>query len=190
MVNKRERAGLGRGLSALMADIDTASRMTNDQDQASLGPRTLKRVPIDRINPNPDQPRRRFAQTALDELAASIREKGVIQPLIVRPDPNRPDAYQIVAGERRWRAAQQVQLHELPVVIRDLDTGDDFNFTITAGDFIDLDAGQVSLASPIGQGLLGASEGDEVTLRLPAGDRNYKVLELLTLPQQMGAKKE
>lgn len=121
MVNKRERAGLGRGLSALMADIDTASRMTNDQDQASLGPRTLKRVPIDRINPNPDQPRRRFTQTALDELAASIREKGVIQPLIVRPDPNRPDAYQIVAGERRWRAAQQVQLHELPVVIRDLD---------------------------------------------------------------------
>ena len=121
MVNKRERAGLGRGLSALMADIDTASRMTNDQDQASLGPRTLKRVPIDRINPNPDQPRRRFAQTALDELAASIREKGVIQPLIVRPDPNRPDAYQIVAGERRWRAAQQVQLHELPVVIRDFD---------------------------------------------------------------------
>ena len=76
------------------------------------------------------------------------------------------------------------------VVIRDLDTGDDFNFTITAGDFIDLDAGQVSLASPIGQGLLGESEGDEVTLRLPAGDRNYKVLELLTLPQQMGAKKE
>ena len=121
MVNKRERAGLGRGLSALMADIDTASRMTNDQDQASLGPRTLKRVPIDRINPNPDKPRRRFAQTALDELAASIREKGVIQPLIVRPDPNRPDAYQIVAGERRWRAAQQVQLHELPVVIRDFD---------------------------------------------------------------------
>ena len=121
MVNKRERAGLGRGLSALMADIDTASRMTNDQDQASLGPRTLKRVPIDRINPNPDQPRRRFTQTALDELAASIREKGVIQPLIVRPDPNRPDAYQIVAGERRWRAAQQVQLHELPVVIRDFD---------------------------------------------------------------------
>lgn len=121
MVNKRERAGLGRGLSALMADIDTASRMTNDQDQASLGPRTLQRVPIDRINPNPDQPRRRFAQTALDELAASIREKGVIQPLIVRPDPNRPDAYQIVAGERRWRAAQQVQLHELPVVIRDFD---------------------------------------------------------------------
>ena len=121
MVNKRERAGLGRGLSALMADIDTASRMTNDQDQASLGPRTLKRVPIDRINPNPDQPRRRFAQTALDELAASIREKGVIQPLIVRPDPNRPDAYQIVAGERRWRAAQQVQLHELPVVIRYFD---------------------------------------------------------------------
>jgi len=76
------------------------------------------------------------------------------------------------------------------VVIRDLDSGEDFTFTITAGDFIDLDAGQVSLASPIGQGLLGAGEGDEVTLRLPAVDRKYKVLELQTLPQQMGAQKE
>ena len=73
------------------------------------------------------------------------------------------------------------------VMIHDIDMGEDFTFTITAGDFIDLDAGQVSLASPIGQGLLGAGEGGEVTIRLPAGERQYKVLELSTLPQQMEA---
>ena len=73
------------------------------------------------------------------------------------------------------------------VMIHDIDMGEDFTFTITAGDFIDLDAGQVSLASPIGQGLLGAGEGEEVTIRLPAGERQYKVLELSTLPQQMEA---
>jgi transcription elongation factor GreA len=73
------------------------------------------------------------------------------------------------------------------VTIHDIDMGEDFTFTITAGDFIDLDAGQVSLASPIGRGLLGAGEGEEVTIRLPAGERQYKVLELSTLPQQMEA---
>ena len=73
------------------------------------------------------------------------------------------------------------------VTIHDMDLGEDFTFTITAGDFIDLDAGQVSLASPIGRGLLGAAEGEEVTIQLPAGDRQYKIVELSTLPQQMEA---
>ena len=71
------------------------------------------------------------------------------------------------------------------VKIHDLGMDEEFTFTITAGDFIDLDAGQVSLASPIGQGLLGAKEGEEVTIQLPMGERQYKVLELSTLPQQM-----
>ena len=74
------------------------------------------------------------------------------------------------------------------VKIRDLDLGEDFIFTITAGDFIDLDAGQVSLASPIGSGLLGASQGEEVLIELPAGERRYKILELSTLPQQLEGK--
>ena len=74
------------------------------------------------------------------------------------------------------------------VKILDLGMDEEFTFTITAGDFIDLDAGQVSLASPIGQGLLGASEGEEVTVVLPAGERTYKVLELSTLPQQLEGK--
>jgi ParB family chromosome partitioning protein len=71
--------------------------------------------------PNPDQPRRAFSEDALDELAASIREKGVIQPLIVRPEPPMATGYQIVAGERRWRAAQRAQVHEVPVIVRDFD---------------------------------------------------------------------
>jgi transcription elongation factor GreA len=71
------------------------------------------------------------------------------------------------------------------VTITDLEMGEDFTFTITAGDFIDLDAGQVSLASPIGKGLLGAKPGEEVTIHLPRGDRRYKVVELTTLPQQL-----
>jgi transcription elongation factor GreA len=75
------------------------------------------------------------------------------------------------------------------VTILDMDLGENFTFTITAGDFIDLDAGQVSLASPIGRGLLGAGEREEVTINLPAGDRQYKILNLSTLPQQMEAGK-
>ena len=71
------------------------------------------------------------------------------------------------------------------VTIHDIDMGEDFTFTITVGDFIDLDGGQVSLASPIGSGLLGAKEGEEVTIQLPAGERRYKVVDLTTLPQQM-----
>jgi transcription elongation factor GreA len=76
------------------------------------------------------------------------------------------------------------------VKITDLDMGEDFTFTITAGDFIDLDAGQVSLASPIGRGLLGAEAGQEVTIALPRGERRYRVVELKTLPQQLDGSKE
>jgi len=120
MVKRRERTGLGRGLSALMADIETPTAVS-EPDAATPDQRTPRRLPVDLIRPNPDQPRRSFSDTALDELAASIREKGVIQPLIVRPDPQNSTFYQIVAGERRWRAAQLAQLHELPVIVRDFD---------------------------------------------------------------------
>lgn len=74
------------------------------------------------------------------------------------------------------------------VTITDIEMGEDFTFTITAGDFIDLDAGQVSLASPIGRGLLGAKSGEEVTLKLPAGARRYRIVTLTTLPQQLDSK--
>lgn len=112
-----ERRNLGRGLSALMADIDVSSTVAGSERVRAEG---LREIPIEHIRPNPEQPRRSFAPEALEELAASIREKGVLQPLILRLDPGLPGHYQIVAGERRWRAAQMAKIHSLPAVLRDL----------------------------------------------------------------------
>jgi len=89
--------------------------------EAADGGRSQTSLPIERVRANPEQPRRDFSQNDLEDLASSIAEKGIIQPLIVRPDPNRPGDYQIVAGERRWRAAQIAKLHRVPVLVRDLD---------------------------------------------------------------------
>lgn len=111
---KAPTRGLGRGLSALMSDVSNPSAAP-EQPTAS-GTRT---VPIDQIYPNPDQPRRTFDEQALEDLTASISTKGIIQPLIVRRKPSANGDYEIVAGERRWRAAQRAQLHEAPVIIRD-----------------------------------------------------------------------
>ena len=112
---KPRKGGLGRGLSALMADVELApSAAPSSPGRAPLV------VPVEQLIPNPDQPRRQFEPEALAELAASIRNRGVLQPLIVRPHPTEPDLYQIVAGERRWRASQIAQLHELPVLVREL----------------------------------------------------------------------
>ncbi|MEQ9039785.1 MAG: ParB/RepB/Spo0J family partition protein [Silicimonas sp.] len=115
---KAERRGLGRGLSALMADVDSSPTRAAPE-QGSRKPEYF--IDIALISPNPDQPRRTFAEDALNELSASIREKGVIQPLILRKNPRNPEGYEIVAGERRWRAAQRAQLHQVPAIIRDLD---------------------------------------------------------------------
>jgi ParB family chromosome partitioning protein len=114
MSGKNEKRGLGRGLSALMADVHLAG-----PDQVAPTRRAELLVPVDRLEPNPQQPRLDFHREELDSLADSIRQKGVIQPLIVRRKAGR-DTYEIVAGERRWRAAQLAQLHEVPVVVRDL----------------------------------------------------------------------
>lgn len=108
---KDKKRGLGRGLSALMADVADA-----ETQPRSSGVNSERKVPIEQVEPNPEQPRKRFVQGDLDDLAASIKEKGVIQPLIVRILDN--GRFQIVAGERRWRAAQMANLHELPVVVR------------------------------------------------------------------------
>lgn len=112
---KNKPRGLGRGLSALMADVNT--------EPTDSAPATARRadmmVPIEQLVANPNQPRRQFRQEDLDDLTNSIREKGVLQPLIVRQIAD--DKYEIVAGERRWRASQQAQLHEIPVLVRDYD---------------------------------------------------------------------
>ncbi|WGI22059.1 ParB/RepB/Spo0J family partition protein [Amylibacter sp. IMCC11727] len=114
---KTEKRGLGRGLSALMADINEPEVQSDVPTQSRSSERL---VPITRVHANPDQPRRTFDHTELRDLAKSILTKGIIQPLIVRPDPNKDGEFQIVAGERRWRAAQTAKLDQVPVVVRDL----------------------------------------------------------------------
>ncbi len=106
--------GLGRGLSALMSDVAMATETTDHNPRV---PDLF--VAVERVEPNPNQPRRSFNEDALSELASSIKEKGIIQPLIVRVMPSDPSKYEIVAGERRWRAAQRAQLHEVPVIVRE-----------------------------------------------------------------------
>ena len=110
LVQKRRAPGLGRGLSALLGDAGTTQEPAND------GPREIA---IADIFPDPDQPRNHFDEDALDELAASIRKHGILQPIVVRPTGG--GGYRIVAGERRWRAAQRIQLHHVPVIIKEFD---------------------------------------------------------------------
>lgn len=116
MVDKKTKTrGLGRGLSALMSDVNQDIAPPSDQ----VPRRADMLVPVEQVQPNPDQPRRAFDDAALQELASSIAEKGVIQPLIVRMHPSRDGIYEIVAGERRWRASQIAKVHSVPVIVRD-----------------------------------------------------------------------
>jgi ParB family chromosome partitioning protein len=107
------RPRLGRGLAALIGDAG---------EEPSAGRGAPRKAPIEFLRPNPRNPRKSFRDDELDELAASIRERGVIQPVIVRPVPRIADAYEIIAGERRWRAAQRAGLHDIPIVV--IDVGD------------------------------------------------------------------
>jgi ParB family chromosome partitioning protein len=117
-----KRGGLGRGLSALLEEMGSAPPATATEA------RSASTLPVAAISPNPTQPRRLFDETALNELADSIRIKGVLQPILVRPAEE--GRYEIVAGERRWRAAQMAGLHEIPVVIRTFSDIDGFEAAI------------------------------------------------------------
>lgn len=107
------RKGLGRGLDALLSDS------AENDPPASAQAGEIDKLPIEFIVPDPEQPRKSFADEAIAELSSSIRSKGLLQPILVRPVEGRKNEYLIVAGERRWRAAQKAQLHEVPVIIRD-----------------------------------------------------------------------
>ena len=109
------RRGLGRGLSAL---LDEANAATTPEARQAAG---VREIGIELIHRNPEQPRRVFTPEALAELTASIRERGVISPIIVRPMPGANDEYQIVAGERRWRASQAAGRRTIPALLRDMD---------------------------------------------------------------------
>ena len=111
---RKRPGGLGRGLSALLGEVEREAPVAAD-GQRALG---VHSVAIAAIHPHPGQPRRHFDETALEELAQSIAMRGVLQPILVRPHDG---GYQIIAGERRWRAAQRAHLHEIPVIVRDFD---------------------------------------------------------------------
>ncbi len=114
-----KRKTLGRGLNALFGEQDEPADGATD-----AAPKIPTTLPVEMLAPSPLQPRRHFDETALSELANSIKEKGILQPILVRPDPNRAGHFEIIAGERRWRAAQRAQLHDVPVLVRDLSDGE------------------------------------------------------------------
>ncbi|TAJ66492.1 ParB/RepB/Spo0J family partition protein [Brevundimonas sp.] len=115
-MSERQR-GLGRGLSALLGE-QVAESAPVDGAPAPVG---VRMAPIESLRPNPDQPRKIFDREDLEELAASIRDKGVLQPILVRTQPGEDGAWQIIAGERRWRAAQLARLTEAPIIIKEMD---------------------------------------------------------------------
>jgi ParB family chromosome partitioning protein len=112
---RKRPTGLGRGLSSLLGEVAQEAPVSGGVAPPRGG---IQMMPVSSIEPHLDQPRRHFDEEALEELAASIRTRGLIQPIVVRPHGHR---YQIVAGERRWRAAQRAKLHEVPVIVRDFD---------------------------------------------------------------------
>ena len=113
--NSKSR-GLGRGLSALMGDMSTNPIESTESAQNISNERL---VPVEKIYPNPNQPRKTFQEEKLIELANSIKTKGIVKPLIVRKKKGTKESFEIVAGERRWRAAQRAQIHELPVIVKE-----------------------------------------------------------------------
>src|SRR5579863_3993245 len=111
MADDSTRSRLGRGVATLIGEVSAETSVER--------PRGQRRVPTEALRPNARNPRRVFSNTELDELVASLRERGIIQPIVARPVHGTHDAYEIIAGERRWRAAQRAGLHEVPVVIID-----------------------------------------------------------------------
>ncbi|MGE4482039.1 ParB/RepB/Spo0J family partition protein [Acidocella sp.] len=115
MSGKEPRKPLGRGLAALLGEAAAPTSVT------ALG---VQHLAVDLLEPSPFQPRQEMDEEALNELSASISQRGILQPLLVRPKPDAPGQYQIIAGERRWRASQRAQLHEVPVLVRELSDAD------------------------------------------------------------------
>ena len=126
--------GLGRGLSSLLGDAGIAATTGTSPSGAapSAAPAQtgLTELPIEWINSGPWQPRRRFDTASLSELAESIRSKGLVQPILVRPRAGAPNRYELIAGERRWRAAQMAQLHSIPAIIRSLEDEEAYELSL------------------------------------------------------------
>ena len=123
MADDATRSRLGRGLAALMGDV-------GDESQTTERARGQRRMPIEFLRPNPRNPRQTFVESELAELSVSIQERGIIQPILVRAVRGANDAYEIIAGERRWRAAQRAGLHDVPVVVTEATDEQSLEFAI------------------------------------------------------------
>ncbi len=179
--NKRGRPGLGRGLNALLGEMARETPVSADSAaQQSSGVRML---PVSSLSPHPDQPRRHFDEAMLDELAASIASRGLIQPIVVRPHGH---DFQIVAGERRWRAAQRARLHEVPVVVRDFDDAETLEIALIENiQREDLNAIEEAQAYQRLAGEYGHTQ--EVLAKIVHKSRSHvaNLLRLLELPAQV-----
>jgi ParB family chromosome partitioning protein len=178
------RRGLGRGLSALLDEAGAAAA----SDGGEVAPAGVRETPIELIRRNPDQPRRDFDEEDIASLVESIRERGVLQPILVRPAPGIPGEFQIVAGERRWRAAQRAGLRQMPVVVRELDDLTAFEIAIIENvQRADLNAIEEALGYKTLMEKFGRTQ--EVVAQTVGKSRSHvaNALRLLSLPEVMQA---
>lgn len=185
MAQEAARPRLGRGLAALIGD---SADFGDDKRENAAGERAraARKVPVEFLRPNPRNPRKKFAEGDLGGLAASVRERGIVQPIVVRPFPDLPDAYEIVAGERRWRAAQMVGLHEVPVVVVEVDDKASLEFAILENvQRADLNAIEEAAGYDRLMKEFGYTQADLGTILGKSRSHLANTLRLLNLPQSI-----
>lgn len=178
MPEKKRVTGLGRGLSALLEEVGAPS---------AAAPGALPTMlPVASIDPNSAQPRRQFDRESLDDLTASVKARGIVQPILVRPVAD--GRYQIVAGERRWRAAQAAQLHDIPVVVRELDDAAAFEIALIEN-IQRADLNPVEEAEGFARLMRDFGHTQEALARIVGKARSHvaNILRLLDLPESIRA---
>jgi ParB family transcriptional regulator, chromosome partitioning protein len=176
MAEEAARPRLGRGLAALIGDVD-------DENAVVERARGARKVPVEFLRPNPRNPRKKFAEVDLAALAGSIRQRGIVQPIVVRALPNVPDAFEIVAGERRWRAAQMAGLHEVPVAIVEADDKTSLEYAILENvQRSDLNAIEEATGYERLMGEFGYTQADLATILGKSRSHLANTLRLLHLP--------
>ena len=175
------RRGLGRGLSALLGESDASA-------QPGSGGGGAREIPIELIAANPDQPRVYFAEDELEELARSVRQRGVLQPILLRPAPGKAGEYQIVAGERRWRAAQRAGLNTVPALVREIGDQETLEFALIENlQRADLNAMEEAAAYSTLLSLSGGSQEDVAQAVGKSRSHVANTLRLTQLPEEIQA---
>ena len=179
MADEARTRGLGRGLAALIGDV-------GEDPRGAERPRPQRRLPVEALTPNPRNPRHRFADVDLDELTESVREKGVVQPILVRPAPGEAGSFEIIAGERRWRAAQRAGVHEVPVVVLDVTDREALEIAIVENvQRADLNAIEEALGYEALGSQYGHNHGDLARIIGKSRSHIANTLRLLKLPTEV-----